>query len=129
MGKCVACRHRRCKTLGFDPGVQKIPWSRNWQPIPVFLLKKFHGQRSLVGYSPWGHKESDTTELLSTNTLKQMKKRPYAYFGEKHSRQREPQMQKPCNWNLSVLLEEQQKKKTQQKKPYVWGRMNKGGEK
>ena len=33
-----------------------IPWSRKWQPIPVFLSGKFHGQRSLVGYSPWGHR-------------------------------------------------------------------------
>ena len=45
-----------------DPWVRKIPWSRKWQPIPVFLPGKFHGQRSLVGCSPWGHKESDTTE-------------------------------------------------------------------
>ena len=34
-----------------------------WQPTPVFLTGKSHGQRSLVGYSPWGRKESDTTEL------------------------------------------------------------------
>ena len=37
---------------------------RKWQPTPVFLPGKSHGQRSLVGYSPWGHKESDTTERL-----------------------------------------------------------------
>ena len=43
----------------------KDPWSRKWQPAPVFLLGKFHGQRSLVGYSPWSHKESDMIELLS----------------------------------------------------------------
>ena len=43
-------------------------WSRKWQPIPVFLPGKFHGQRSLVGYSPWGHKESDPTEGLTTTT-------------------------------------------------------------
>ena len=42
--------------------VEKIPWRRKWQPTPVFLPGKFHGQRSLVGYSPWGHQESDTTE-------------------------------------------------------------------
>ena len=34
----------------------KIPWSRKWQPTSVFLLGKFHGQKSLAGYSPWGHK-------------------------------------------------------------------------
>ena len=42
--------------------VGKIPWSRIWQPTPVFLPGEFHGQRSLVGYSPWGPKELDTTE-------------------------------------------------------------------
>ena len=38
---------------GFDPWVGKIPWRREWQPTPVFLPGKSHGQRSLVGYSPW----------------------------------------------------------------------------
>ena len=47
---------------GFDPWVGKIPWSRKWQAIPVFFLGKFHGQRSLAGCSPWGHKELDMTE-------------------------------------------------------------------
>ena len=39
-----------------------IPWRKAWQPTSVFLPGKFHGQRDLVGYSPCGHKESDTTE-------------------------------------------------------------------
>ena len=39
-------------------------WRRKWQPTPVFLLGKYHGQKSLVDYSPWGCKESDTTERL-----------------------------------------------------------------
>ena len=43
---------------------QKIPWRRKWQPTSVFLPGKSHGQRSLVGYSPWGCKESYTTEQL-----------------------------------------------------------------
>jgi len=47
---------------GFNSWVRKAPWSRKWEFIPVFLLEKFHGQRSLGGYSPWGHKESDMTE-------------------------------------------------------------------
>ena len=47
---------------GLIPGSGKIPWSRAWQPTPVFLPGESYGQRSLVGYSPWGHKESDTTE-------------------------------------------------------------------
>ena len=49
----------------FDPWVGKSPWSRKW-PTPVFLTGKFHGQRSLVSYSPWGCKESDTAEHTHT---------------------------------------------------------------
>ena len=45
-----------------DPWVRKIPWRSAWQPTLVFLLGKSHGQRSLAGYSPWGHKELDRTE-------------------------------------------------------------------
>ena len=41
-----------------------MDWRRKWQPTPVFLLGGLHGQRSLVGYSPWGHEESDRTEQL-----------------------------------------------------------------
>ena len=51
-----------------DPWVGKIPWRRKWQPTLVFLPGEPHGQRSLVGYSPWGLKESDTTERLSIHT-------------------------------------------------------------
>ena len=40
----------------FSPWVRKIPWRRKWQPTAVFLPRKSHGQRSLAGYSPWGHK-------------------------------------------------------------------------
>ena len=43
----------------------KIPWSRKWQPTPIFLPGKPCGQRSLAGYGPWGHKELDTPELLA----------------------------------------------------------------
>ena len=42
--------------LGLDPCVGKIPWSRAWQPTLVFLPRESHGQKSLVGYSPWGCK-------------------------------------------------------------------------
>ena len=42
-----------------------IPWRRKWLPTPVFLPGEFHGQRSLEGYSPWGHKEMDTTKQLT----------------------------------------------------------------
>ena len=51
---------------GLDPWVRKSLRGGNWQPVPVFLLEKSHGQRSLEDYSPKGHKESDTAERLST---------------------------------------------------------------
>ena len=50
---------------GLIPGSGRSPWRRKWQPTPVFLPGKSHGQRSLAGYSPWGCKESDTTEWLT----------------------------------------------------------------
>ena len=56
------CPHFRRPS--FHPWVGKIPWRRKWQPTPVFLPGEFHGQRSLVGYSPWGRRESDTTERV-----------------------------------------------------------------
>ena len=68
-GKEFVCQYRRCKRCGLSPWVWKIPWSRKWHPAPVSLLGKFHGQRSLAGYSPWGLRELDTTEHLSTHTL------------------------------------------------------------
>jgi len=57
-GKQSTCQYRR---NGFNPWMGKTPWRRAWQPTPVFLHGESHGQRSQVGYSPWGHKESDTT--------------------------------------------------------------------
>ena len=50
---------------GFSAWVGKILWRREWQPIPVFFPIEFHGQRSLTVYSPWGHKELNTTERLT----------------------------------------------------------------
>ena len=47
------------------PWIGKIPWRRKWQPTPVFLPGKLHGCGNLIGHSPWGRKESDTTEKLS----------------------------------------------------------------
>ena len=58
-------RHRRC---GLSLG-QEDPWRRKWRPTLVFLPGKPHGQRSLVGYRPWGHKELDTTEHTGTDKL------------------------------------------------------------
>jgi len=58
-GKEPACQCRRC---GFNPWVRKIPWGRKWQPTRILLPDKFHGWRSLEGYSPWGYKGSDVME-------------------------------------------------------------------
>ena len=60
-GKESACQ---CRRLRFNPWVGKISWRRKWQPTPVLLHGKSHGQRSLVGCSPWARKESDMTERL-----------------------------------------------------------------
>ena len=59
----------QCRRPGFNPCFRKIPWRRNWQPTPVFLPGKSHGWKSLVGYSPWGRKELDTTERLSSRLV------------------------------------------------------------
>ena len=50
------CQCRRLRRHGFSPWVRKIPWRRRWQPTPVLLPGKPHGQRSLAGYSPEGHR-------------------------------------------------------------------------
>ena len=53
------------KRRGLDLWAGKIPWRRKWETTPVFLAGESHGQRSLAGYSPWGHKERDMTEQLT----------------------------------------------------------------
>ena len=66
--KASACVCLQCGRPGFDSWVRKIP-RRKWQPTPVFLPGESHGQRSLVGCSPWGYKESDTIEWLHFTSL------------------------------------------------------------
>ena len=61
-GKVSACQCRRHKRSRFDPWVEKTSWRREWQPTPVYLPGAAHGQRSLAGYRPDGHKELDMTE-------------------------------------------------------------------
>ena len=57
----VSCR--------FDPWVRKIPWRRKWQTTPIFLLGEYSMDRGAWwAISPWGHKESDTTEQLNTKS-------------------------------------------------------------
>ena len=72
----ISCKKKKKKTFPDDkestcnaedpaliPGLGRSPGEENgWLPTPVFLPREFHGQRSLLGYSPWGSKESDTTE-------------------------------------------------------------------
>ena len=58
----------QCGRPGFDPWVKKIPWRRVCQATPLFLPGEFHGQRNLVGYSPWGCKEPDGIERLTHTT-------------------------------------------------------------
>ena len=62
-GKELTCQCRRCERHRFNPQVGKIPWKKAWQPTPLFLPGESHGQRNLVGYCPWGHKELDMTEV------------------------------------------------------------------
>ena len=61
---CLQCRRPRANAQ-----VRKILWRRTWQPTPVFLPGKPHGQRSLAGYGPRGRKESDTTERLTHTNM------------------------------------------------------------
>ena len=61
-GKEPACQFRRQKRYGLNPWVGKIPWRREWQSTPVFLLGESHEQKSLEGYSLKDRTESDTNE-------------------------------------------------------------------
>ena len=99
-GKESTCqRRRRC----FDPQVRNIPWSKKWQPAPAFLPGKFHGQRSLVAYSPGGCKELDTTEHTHTNETNILISvlGPWLSFSEVKLRNLN------FSWNLMTLIWEQ----------------------
>ena len=110
-GKESACRCRRLQRHGFHPWVGNIPWRRKWQPTPVFLPGKSHGQRSLAGYSPWGCKESDTTEHTHTT--------PRVLFEKKWVRQRK------TNTICSHLYVESKKKTKLIFKKYIYATSNK----
>ena len=62
--------HLQCRRPGFHPWVGKIPWRRKWQPTPVFLPRESHGQRSLVGCSPRGHKDVDVRGFPAGSVVK-----------------------------------------------------------
>ena len=65
----VVNNHLQCRRCGSSYG--KTPWRKKWQPTPIFLPGKPHGQKNLAGSSPWSHKESDMTERLNNNNHKQ----------------------------------------------------------
>ena len=65
---------------GSIPGLGRFPWSKKWQCTPAFLPGKSHGQRSLAGYSPGGHRESDTTEQLNSNSNKRSQKNKITFI-------------------------------------------------
>ena len=54
--KNLPANARDTREVGLIPGLGNIPWRSKWHPTPIFLLGKFHGQRSLAGCSPWGHR-------------------------------------------------------------------------
>ena len=64
--KNLPAKARDARDAGLISGLGISPGSRKWQTTPVFLPGKFHGERSLVGYSPRSHKESDVTEGTPT---------------------------------------------------------------
>ena len=67
-GKEYACNEG---DLGFIPGLGRSPGGRNVNPLQYSCMENPHGQRSLVGYSPWYHKELDITDQLSTATIRE----------------------------------------------------------
>ena len=81
-GKESVCQCRRCKRHVFDPWIKMIPWRRKCQPAPVFLPGESHGQRSLVGYSPGGHKsQTHLSTYMHTTVLHSLRTWNHAYWG------------------------------------------------
>ena len=98
----------QCGRPGFNPWVEKILWRRKWQPTPVFLPGKSHGQRSLVGYSPWGRKESDTAEWLHTWHIVTDKTHLYIVINKREITLNEVGIM--CWYNLYITKEKKMKK-------------------
>ena len=80
MVKNFPARAGDTRTCEFDPWVRKIPWRRKWQLTPVFLPVKSHGERSLAGCSPWGHKESDMAEQQCMQHAHRLRWCTYSYL-------------------------------------------------
>ena len=96
LGACPVVQiHLQCRKHVFNPWVRRMPWRRKLQCTPVVLPGKSHGRRSLVGYSPRGHKESDTNEQLSNNLLNPRIRRPQSVLaGNLMSNSRKPKKTK-----------------------------------
>ena len=75
MVKNLPANAEDARDAGLIPELGRSPWSRNWQPTPVIVPEKFHGQKSLVGYSPWDRKELNMTEHIHTFCIY-----PYLYI-------------------------------------------------
>ena len=100
-GKEFACQCERC---GFSPWVRKIPWRRKWQPTPVFLPGKSHGQRRLTGYSSWGCKRVEhDLETKQQTQSEDYRKHPFPDTLPSHqqgSRKKEDHSSKTSNTGL-----------------------------
>ena len=107
VGKESTCN---AEDLGsINPWSGRIPWRKAWQPTPVFLPGESHGQRSLAGCSPWGHKELDMTELLNTaqqlKTIQICSLRVYVSQGSRHRRVKPLHMfSQGCNQGISQAM-------------------------
>ena len=76
MAKNLPAKAEDARDTDSISGSRRCPWSRKWQPTPVFLPEKLHGQRSLVGCSLWSCTESDITEQLGTHIPDGLKQIP-----------------------------------------------------
>ena len=100
----------QCWTPGFDPWVRKIPWRREWLPIPVLLPGEFHRQRSLAGYRPRGRKELDMAERLTLSHTYRDRKNSYTLLPFKENQQCDACFSTKfsiyffqCNWYLFIF--------------------------
>ena len=84
----------------FNSWIRKIPWRREWQPTPVFLPGKSHGQRSRAGCRPWGHKESDSTEWWTLSSLYPLFLHPSLFSGMTQSPRA---ITEPSWWAIIVI--------------------------
>ena len=121
----------QCGRPGFHPWVGKIPWRRKWQPTPVLLPGKSYGPRSLAGCSPWGRKESGTTERLHFHFTGHSHKVAAVFharlwfLGQAGASGKILSMDCQLEWNtLATWYEEL----TYWKRPWCWERLKAGGE-